>query len=64
MKWTSFTQLRMGITKTIKKQRSNICNHQPIIIQKGDNLMKTTKIILTTRRRKQKLYDKKQHYIK
>ena len=55
----------MEIIKTIKKNREVIiCNHQSIIIQKGDNLMKTTKIILTMRRRKQKLYDKKQYYIK
>ena len=64
MKWTSFTQLRMEIIKTIKNREVTICNHQPIIIQKGDNLMKTTKNIITTRRRTKTLYDKKQYYIK
>ena len=41
------------------KQRINSCNHQPLIIQKGDNLMKTTKIILTKRRRNYLTHDKK-----
>lgn len=43
------------------KKRINNCNHQPIIIQKGDNLMKTTntKIILTKKRRKYLTHEKK-----
>lgn len=40
------------------KQRINICNHQPIIIQKGVNLMKTTKFILTTKRRNLLTHDR------
>ena len=63
MKWTSFTQLRMEIIKTIKKQRSNICNHQPSQPQRRLT-MKNSKNIKTTRRRTKTLYDKKQYYIK
>ena len=44
------------------KQRINKCNHQPIIIQKGDNLMKTMKIILTKKRRNLLTHDKKLLY--
>ena len=50
-------QLLYSTTKTVvldnflnPKQRINNCNHQPIIIQKGVNLMKTNKIILKKRR--------------
>ena len=44
------------------KKRINKCNHQPIIIQKGDNLMKTMKIILTKKRRNLLTHDKKLLY--
>lgn len=41
------------------KQRINICNNQLIIIQKGENLMKTTKFIITMKRRIYLTHDKK-----
>ena len=63
MKWTSFTQLRMEIIKTIKNRELTICNHQPSQPQRRLT-MKNSKNIKTTRRRKQTLYDKKQYYIK
>ena len=64
MKWTSFTQLRMEIIKTIKKQRSNYMQPPTKSTAKETNIMKNSKNIKTTRRRKQILYDKKQYYIK
>ena len=60
MKWMSFIHLKV-ITKLLTKKRINNCNHQPLIIQKGDNLMKTTntKIIITKKRRKQTINGKR-----
>ena len=37
MKWTSFTQLRMEIIKTIKNREVTICNHQPSQPQRRTN---------------------------
>ena len=63
MKWTSFTQLRMEIIKTIKN-REIIYVTTNQVNRKGGLTMKNSKNIKTTRRRTNTLYDKKQYYIK
>ena len=44
------------------KKRINNCNNKPINLLKGDNLMKTNKIILTKKRRNLLTHDKKLLY--